>query len=143
MGLVGSPSTFQRLINSVFTGLLGNTLFSYLDDLIIFSKSVPDHFQKLRLVLSRLKDAGLKLKLSKCAFLRKETTFLGHVINDKGIHTSQDKISAIANYPTPTSVEQVRSFLGLSGYYRRFIRGYASIASPLSKLLKRDVEFMW
>ena len=143
MGLVGAPSTFQRLINSVFSGLVGNTLFSYLDDIIIFSKSVPEHLEKLNIVLQRLQQAGLKLKLTKCALLRKETTFLGHTINASGIHTSQDKIEAMINYPTPTTVDEVRSFLGLSGYYRRFIKGYASIASPLSALLKKDVQFEW
>ncbi|KAK4326756.1 hypothetical protein Pmani_002773 [Petrolisthes manimaculis] len=94
-------------------------------------------------VFIRLQDAGLKLKLSKCAFVCKQTTFLGHTIDADGIHTLQNKVHAVSNYPTPTNTDQVRSFLGLSGYYRRFIKDYALIASSLTSLLKKDVPFQW
>ncbi len=117
VGLIGAPSTFQRLIKSVFSGLIGTTLFSYLDDIIIFTKSVPEEIKKLDVVLTRLKEAGLKQKLIKCALLRKETTFLCHIINASGIHTSQDKITAMLSYPPPTKFS--RSFRLLSSFYQR------------------------
>ena len=142
-GLVGAPATFQRLINSIFAGILGVNVFAYLDDIIIVSKSIPDHIEKLELVLSKLQDAGLKLKLNKCKFFQRKTEFLGHVIDEHGIHTSNDKTQAITDYPIPQNVDQVRSFLGLSGYYRKFIKNYAQISSPLSKLLCKDVPFKW
>ena len=110
LGLVGSSSTFQRLINSLFSGPLGNTLFSYLDD-IVFSKDVLEHFQKLEKVLSCLAESGLKLKLSKCHFLQKETKFLGHVIDANGIHTSQDKIQTILDYSVILMLMKFKEFL--------------------------------
>ena len=103
--------------------------------------NIPEHFQNLEKVLSCLVESGLKLKLSKCHFLQKETKFLGHVIDTNGIHTSQDKIQIILDYPAPTNVDETRSFLGLAGYYRRFIKAYVSIAFPLTALLKKDVIF--
>ena len=143
MGLRNSPLTFTRLMNSVLSGLLGNSVFCYLDDLIIASKDPHEHLATLNQVLSRFSDAGLKLKLSKCSFLKKEIKFLGHKVDKDGIHTLDDKVHAVSNFPVPKSAEQVRSFLGLSGFYRQFIKDFSKIAEPLSSLLKKDVPFEW
>ena len=142
-GLKSAPITFQRLMNTLFASMIGKHVYAYLDDLIIFSKDVHSHLQHLESVLLRLREAGLKAKVSKCAFLRKSISFLGHVVDHDGIHTMQDKIKAVKEFPTPTTVENVRSFLGLCGYYRSFVKNFASIASPLNTLLKKNAIFHW
>ncbi len=131
------------MINSIFTGLLGKTVFAYLDDIIIASKDQESHLESLKLVLQKLEEAGLKAKLSKCEFLKAKIKFLGHVVDGEGIHTVDEKVIAVQKFPQPKSVENVRSFLGLAGYYRPFIKNFAAIASPLTKLLKKDVAFHW
>ncbi len=143
MGLRNSPLTCQRLVNSLFQGLIGDGLFVYLDDLILVSRDLESHFDKLDLVLQKFQEAGLKLNLSKCKFLRSRIEFLGHIVDKDGIHTTDAKVRAVQNFPTPTSVTHVRSFLGLAGYYRAFIKDFASIASPLTRLLKKEVSFVW
>ncbi len=143
MGLRNAPLTFQRMVNSLFSGLIGNGMFCYLDDLIIVSRDLESHLHKLDLVFTKLQEAGLKAKLSKCDFLKSRIEFLGHVVDGAGIHTVDSKIKAVQHFPTPQNVENVRSFLGLAGYYRAFVRNFASIASPLTRLLKKDVPFMW
>ena len=142
-GLRSAPLTFQRMINTLFAGLLGKTVFAYLDDIIISSKDAHSHFQDLRSVLTRLQDAGLKVKLSKCEFLKSKISFLGHVVDSAGIHTMDDKVTAVKNFPQPKSADNVRSFLGLAGYYRPFIKDFAKLASPLTQLLKKDIVFHW
>lgn len=142
-GLKTAPLTFQRMINSIFTGLLGKTVFAYLDDIIVASKDQESHLESLQKVLQKLEEAGLKAKLTKCEFLKAKMKFLGHVVDGEGIHTVDDKIKAVQKFPQPKSVENVRSFLGLAGYYRPFIKNFAAIASPLNKLLKKEVSFQW
>ena len=143
MGLRNSPLTCQRLINSIFQGLIGDGLFVYLDDLILVSQDLDSHFAKLSLVLQKFADAGLKLNLPKCKFLRARIQFLGHVVDKDGIHTTPDKVKAVQNFPVPKTVNNVRSFLGLAGYYRAFIQDFAAIASPLTRLLKKNIPFQW
>ncbi len=143
LGLRNAPLTFQRMVNHLFSGIIGDGLFVYLDDLIVVSPDTDSHFEKLKLVLDRLHDAKLKLNLQKCKFFRSKIEFLGHVVDQQGIHTSDAKVSAVINFPVPKSTDQVRSFLGLAGYYRAFVKGFASIASPLTRLLKKDVSFHW
>ena len=143
MGLRNSPLTFTRLMNSVLAGLMGNSVFCYLDDVIIASKTIQEHLDTLSQVLSRFAQAGLKLKLSKCSFLKRQISFLGHRVDREGIHTLDDKISAVCKFPTPTNVDQIRSFIGLAGFYRQFIKGFSQIAQPLSALLKKNVPFTW
>ena len=143
MGLRNSPLTCQRLVNSMFHGLIGKGLFVYMDDLILVSKDTASHLQKLGQVFQKFTQSGLKLNLPKCQFFRSRIEFLGHIVDSQGIHTTSDKIKAIQNFPVPTNVMQVSSFLGLAGYYRSFIKNFASIAHPLNKLKKKNVPFQW
>ncbi len=142
-GFAKCSFTFQRMINTLFAGVIGNGLFVYLDDLIAVSKRLDSHVQKLSLVFQKLTQAGLKVKLTKCQFLKSRIEFLGHLVDGDGIHTVDSKITAVKNFPTPKSVENVRSFQGLAGYYRAFVKNFTSIASPLIRLLKKDVPFLW
>lgn len=143
MGLRNAPLTFQRMINHLFSGIIGQGLFVYMDDLIVVSRDMDSHFEKLSLVFEKLSHAGLKLNLQKCKFFRTRIEFLGHVVDQHGVHTSDTKVSAVQKFPTPKTTDNVRSFLGLAGYYRAFVKGFASIASPLTRLLKKDVPFQW
>ncbi len=129
------------MINTVFAGVIGNGLSVYLDDIIVVSKDLDSHLQNLSLVFQKLTQAGLKVKLTKCEFLKSRIKFLGQLVDGDGIHTVDSKITAVKNCLTSKSVENVRSFLGLTGYYRAFVKNVASIASPLTRLLKKDVSF--
>ena len=142
-GLRNAPLTFQRLMNNVFAGLLGSSVHVYLDDIIICTDDIQSHISTLQEVLLRLQGAGLKLKITKCNFFKSKIRFLGHEVDAEGIHTMDDKIKAVQKFPRPTSVENIRSFVGLSGYYRSFVRNFSGIARPLTKLLKKDTDFVW
>lgn len=142
-GLKGAPGTFQRMMNKVLSGLNGLKAFVYLDDIIIYAKDLPDHSQKLTEILERLRQFNLKLQPLKCEFLRKEVTYLGHQITDEGVKPDPKLVECVQNFPVPQNVKGVKSFLGLSGYYRRFIQNYGQIAKPLTSLLKKDVPFKW
>lgn len=142
-GLKGAPGTFQRLMNKVLIGINGIKAFVYLDDIIIYAKDLPDHSQKITEIFQRLRQYNLKLQPLKCEFLRKEVNYLGHQITDEGVKPDPQKISCVKQFPIPRNVKEVKSFLGLSGYYRRFIRNYGQIAKPLTSLLKKDVTFRW
>jgi len=143
MGLKGAPATFQRLMNLVLRGLHWSSILVYLDDIIVFSKSFPEHLERLREVFERLRQAGLKLKPSKCSFACKRVEFLGHVVSDKGVHTDPRKTEKIRDWPRPQNVAELRSFLGLAGYYRRFVENYAAIAAPLTELTGKRRLFIW
>ncbi len=122
MGLRNAPLTIQRIVNTLFSGIIGKGLFVYLDDLIVVSKDLDSHLQQLSLVFQKLTKAGLQAKLTKCEFLKSRIEFLGHLVDGDGIHTLDSKITAVQNFPTPKSVENVTSFLGLAGYYRTFVK---------------------
>uniref|UniRef100_A0A0X3PXJ8 Transposon Ty3-I Gag-Pol polyprotein n=1 Tax=Schistocephalus solidus TaxID=70667 RepID=A0A0X3PXJ8_SCHSO len=142
-GLANAPSTFQRLMNQVLSQLIPNTCLVYMDDIIVLGKDFNNHLENLRSVFESLRQAGLTLKPSKCIFIKPRVKFLGHIVSAKGIETDDEKIRQIRDWPTPTDVSEVRSFLGLASYYRRFIKDYAHIASPLHKLTQKDVKFKW
>jgi len=142
-GLCNAGATFQRLMDVVMSGLHLDVCLVYLDDIIVFSRTVEEHLERLVRVLGRLRSAGLKLKPEKCSLLQRSVSFLGHVVSGDGIATDPEKIKTVTEWPVPTSVKEVRSFLGLAGYYRRFVKGYANIAAPLHALTKKDQPFIW
>ena len=143
MGLKGAPATFQRLMDSVLRGLYWKSVLVYLDDIILFSQTFAEHLEHLREVFHCLRQAGLKLKPSKCIFVRPEVPFLGHVVSAEGVQTDPKKTETISTWPRPTSIAEVCSFLGLTGYYRRFVKNWAAIASPLSDLTGKRKQFVW
>lgn len=142
-GLKTAPSVFQRLMNSVLSGLQGLQCFVYLDDIVIYASSLEQHSSKLKAIFDRLKLNNLKLQPDKCEFLRREVSYLGHVITSDGVKPNPDKVSAINNFPVPVDQKSIKIFLGLVGYYRKFISNFAQIAKPLTLLLKKDTPFVW
>ena len=139
-GLTGAPATFQRLMNSVMSEFLFNFLLVYLDDLMIFSKTFEEHMQHLERVLKRIGETGLKVNLDKCQLLRREVDYLGHTISAQGVSCQKEKTEAVRDWPTPTNVKELRSFLGFAGYYRRFVKNYAKIAGPLHSLVNEHAS---
>uniref|UniRef100_A0A8C5BVU7 Gypsy retrotransposon integrase-like protein 1 n=1 Tax=Gadus morhua TaxID=8049 RepID=A0A8C5BVU7_GADMO len=133
-GLCNAPSTFQRLMQRMFGDQQCQSLLLYLDDIVVFSSSVSQHLQRLEVVLSRLQREGLKVKLEKCAFFKREVRYLGHIISSRGVSTDPAKIEAVAEWQRPCHVSELRSFLGFASYYRRFVEGFAKLAGPLHKL---------
>ena len=142
-GLRSAPASMQRLMITLFGAMTWKMILVYLDDIVIFSSSVEQHFERMELVFSKLREANLKLKPTKCLFLRRSVDYLGHVVSGKGISTSARLVKAVKDYPVPTDVSGVRRFLGLTGYYRSFIEGYADIAEPLNMLTRKYVRFGW
>ena len=143
MGLLNAPATFQRLMDLVMSGLLYETCLVYLDDIVVFSRTLDEHLRRIEVVLQRLVTTGLKLKPSKCKLLQTQVVFLGHVVSGDGIATDPTKTEQVRQWPVPRSVREVRGFLGLCGYYRRFIADYAEIASPLTSLTRKGIKFLW
>ncbi len=142
-GLSNAPSTFQRLMELVLAGLQWSACLVYLDDIIIFSQTVEQHLHRLREVLGRLRDAGLKMKPSKCHFLRKSVSYLGHIISERGVETDPEKTRCVQAWPTPTSCEELRRFMGFASYYRKFVRNFAQIAAPLHSLTEKSRAWCW
>ena len=136
-GLSNSPSTFQRVMESIFADMNLSQLILYLDDLLVFSVSFEEHIERLGRVFSRLKENGLKLKGAKCQLFRTSVSHLGHIVSGEGVRVDPAKVERISNWPTPCNLEQLRSFLGLASYYRRYISGFAKIATPLHELTAR------
>ncbi|XP_039308185.1 uncharacterized protein LOC120358336 [Solenopsis invicta] len=142
-GLKNAPATFQRLMDQILTGLQGVELFVYMDDIVVYASSLQEHEIKMNKLMDRLRSANLVLQPDKCEFLRREVAYLGHIIGENGVRPDPQKISAVQNFPVPKNIKNVRQFLGLAGYYRRFIPNFSKIANPLSNLLKKDVAFKW
>ena len=142
-GLTNAPATFQRLMDAVLAGMRWQTCLVYLDDIIVFAPDFDTHIQRLDQVFERLSANNLSLKPGKCELFRKEVAYLGHVVNEQGVKPQEDKIIKIKNYPTPTTRRAVRAFLGLAGYYRRFIKNFARIAQPLYKLTGDHNPWKW
>lgn len=142
-GLTNAPATFMHLMQSIFGPHLDDFVIVFLDDILIYSKSLDDHRRQVRMVLDLLRKHQLYAKESKCEFFQTSVSFLGHVVSGKGISMEEDKVKAIRNWPAPTTVTGVRSFLGLAGYYRKFVKNFSRIASPLSELLHKAKPFEW
>ncbi len=142
-GLKNAPATFQRLMEKVLDGLQGKICLVYLDDIIVYSSSVTQHFERLQTVLDRLCKANLTLNLRKSRFCLKEIKFLGHIVSEKGVRADHDKIEAIRTYPVPTNLKEVQRFLGLAGWYHKFVQDFSKIAQPLNDLKKKGRPFVW
>ena len=140
-GLSNAPSGFMRLMNSLFAHLTFCAI--YIDDIMVFSSSLEQHVQHLRQVFEILRANTLFCKPSKCFFARRDLEFCGFIVSKEGVSTVPSKVIAIRNWPVPTSVHEVRQFLGLVGFYQRFVPHYAEIILPLTKLLSKDIEFQW
>ena len=142
-GLSGAPSTFQRVMDAMLVGLRDVEVLVYLDDLLLFSETIEDHMRRMKLVFERVREANFKLSVAKCTFAVPEVVYLGHVVNSNGVAPDPSKVTAIREFPRPRTVKDVRSFLGLSGYYRAFIRNYAAMSRPLTQLTRKDEKFVW
>ena len=142
-GLCSAPATFKRLMDTILSGLQWQVCLIYLDDIIVYGKTFDVVLRNLEQVFDKLVDAGVKLKARKCTLFSEEVKYLGHVISSKGIETDPDKISVVRKWPQPTSQTQVRSFVGLCSYYRKFIPCFTDIARPLHKLTEKSANFKW
>jgi hypothetical protein len=142
-GLTNAPAHYTYLMNSVFMPELDKFVVVFIDDILIYSKNEEEHAKHLRIVLTRLREHQVYAKFSKSAFWLEEIQFLGQVLSAKGIAVDPSKVKDIMEWKSPTSVHQVRSFLGLAGYYRRFIPDFSKIVKPITGLLKNDAKFDW
>lgn len=137
-GLKNAPATFQRMMNHVLREYINKICVVYLDDILIFSTSFQEHIDSINKILDKLRKANLKIQVDKCRFFAKETEYLGHILTPEGIKPNDKKIAVIKNVNIPKTKKEIKSFLGLTGYYRKFIRDYAKVAQPLTKCLKKD-----
>ena len=140
-GLAQTPAYFQRLINEVLAPF--DFAFGYLDDILIYSPDVKTHLKHLELIFHRLHEVNLKLKMEKCSFLKKHIQYLGHIVSGEGIKPIPEKLSVIKQMPRPYTPKEVKQFLGLVGYYRKFMPHYADIARPLHALTRKGTVFEW
>lgn len=142
-GMCNSAANFQRIMNEILGDLIGKAAYCYLDDIVVHGATRQDHDNHLRQVLMRLDEFKLKVKQSKCQFLTKEISFLGHRLTPQGIKMSVEKVNALNELTRPNTVKRLRSFLGMTNYYRKFIKNYGTIATPLYALLKKGEKFIW
>ena len=142
-GLTNAPAVFMDLMNRIFQPYLDQFVIVFIDDILIYSCSKEDHKDHLRVVLQILRENQLYAKFSKCQFWLDSVAFLGHVISVEGVYVDPQKIEAIVNWKPPTNVTEIRSFLGLAGYYRKFVEGFSKLAAPLTKLTRKEEKFVW
>ena len=142
-GLTNAPAAFMDLINRVFQPYLERFVIICIYDILVYSGSSEEHSEHLRIVLRTLRERQLYAKLSKCQFWLDRVSFLGHVISVEGVSVDPKKTEAVVNWKLPKNVSEVRSFLGLAGYYRKFVEGFSKIAAPLTKLTRKDVKYDW
>jgi hypothetical protein len=141
-GLTNAPAYFMYLINSVFMPELDKFVIVFIDDILIYSENEEDHAEHLRIVLTRLREHRLYAKFSKCEFWLKTVPFLGHVLSENGISVDPSKVQEVMDWKSPTAVHEVRSFLGLAGYYHRLIPDFSKIVKLMTSLLQKDHKFV-
>ena len=141
MGLASAPGAFQNLMELIFAGLSYEVALVYLDDVIVFGRNFEEYLKRLELVFQRLSENGLKIKGTKCNFFQKRVSFLGHIISEGGVEVDPEKVRAVEKMKEPSSLKDVRAFLGLVGYYRKFIPGFGKTAEPLYRLLNKSNKF--
>jgi hypothetical protein len=142
-GLTNAPAYLMYMMNKVFTEYLDKFIGVFIDDILVYSRSEEEHEGHLHLVLQKLRDHKLYTKLSKYEFWLKQVAFLGHVISKGGISMDPSKVQDVLSWKAPMSVSDIRSFLGLAGYYQRFIEGFLKISKPMTELLEKDKQFEW
>ncbi|WVZ80836.1 hypothetical protein U9M48_028283 [Paspalum notatum var. saurae] len=142
-GLTNAPAFFMYMMNSVFMNELDKFVVVFIDDILIYSKSEKEHEEHLKIVLTRLREHKLYAKFSKCAFWPKEVSFLGHILSEKGVAVDPSKVKDVLNWKQPETVTEIRSFLGLAGYYRRFIKDFSKTAKPMTSLTKKNAKYLW
>jgi hypothetical protein len=142
-GLTNAPAYFMNLMNKVFMEELDKFAVVFIDDILVYSKSVEEHEQHLRVVLGKLRAHKMYAKFSKCEFWLEKISFLGHILTAEGVAVDPGKVETVSNWQQPTNVSEIRSFLGLAGYYQRFIEGFSKIARPMTELLKKEKKFNW
>jgi hypothetical protein len=142
-GLTNAPVYIMYLMNKVFMDYLDKFMVVFIDDILIFSKNEEEHDEHLRFILQKLRENQLYAMLNKCEFWLKEVSFLGHIISEGGISVDPSKVKDVLSWNTPQSVSDIRSFLGLAGYYKRFIEGFSKISKPVTKLLEKGKTFEW
>jgi hypothetical protein len=142
-GLTNAPATFMCLMNNIFNPYLDKFVVVFIDDILVYSKTEEEHDEHLRIVLQTLRKHKLYAKFNMCDFYQREIQYLGHVISSKGIVVDPEKIKSIMEWPVPKDVADIRSFMGITGYYRRFIEGFSNIAYPITSLQKKGIKFNW
>ena len=142
-GLTNAPAAFMDLMNRVFSPYLDKFVIVFIDDILVYSGSLEEHAEHLRTVLQILRERQLYAKFSKCQFWLGRVAFLGHVISVEGVSVDLKKIEAVVNWNPPKNVSEVKTFLCLAGYYRKFVEGFSKIAAPLTKLTRKDVKYDW
>ena len=142
-GLCNAPATFERMMERVLADIPRSHCVVYLDDLLVHARDFGGALANLREVLAAIRQAGLRLNPAKCSLLTRETLFLGHVVSERGVATNPAKAAAVRDWPTPTNAGELQSFLGLAGYYRRFVRDFATVASPLHRLTEAGRPYVW
>ena len=142
-GLKNAPGTFQRMMDKILKEYIGDFVEIYVDDIMIYSRNLEEHIQHIEKVLQKLREYNLVIKLKKCKFCQNKIEFLGHEIGEKGLKPNAKKIEAIDRIKEPETITEVRSFLGLCSYYRRFVKDFSKIAKPLTELTKKDIPFVW
>jgi len=142
-GLSNSPASFQQLMDLVLRDLVGNECYVFVDDVIVLGNTIEEHASSLSHVLERFDRANLQLQPGKCVFAQPQVQYLGYIVSRDGIRASPDKTKAVRNFPVPKNVREVRSFLGLTSFYRRLVPKFAHMAKPMSELLRKDAPFVW
>ena len=140
-GLTNAPAAFMDLMNRVFEEYLDKFIIVFIDDILVYSRTMEEHELHLKIVLEKLREKRLYAKFSKCEFWLEKVTFLGHVVSKEGISMDLSKVEAVSQWKQPKNPTEVRSFLGLAGYYQRFVDGFSKIAAPMTALTRKNVKF--